>query len=221
MSDTEVLSGCGYIPDDRRKRRASIEDLIGHNAWARLPETVRVRFAHPESTVDYVGEFEIVRANLLGKIIAWACQIIGTPVVPRTGTNVAAAVHVSPSGQGVEWRREYRWPGHAPYLVRSTKVIGDDGILVEELPAHLRMALNVFEQCGVLHFVSKAYFFEFAIPWTLRRARIALPSWLSPGVTHVEHIDGAEGWFRFTMTVIHPLFGEVFYQTGRFHSRAN
>ena len=188
---------------------------------AKLPEAVRVRFAHPDSTADYLGEFEIVRANLLGKIIAWACQLIGTPVVPRTGNNVPALVHVGPAGQGVEWRREYRWPDRTPYLVRSTKVIGDDGILVEELPARLRMSLNVFERSGVLHFVSSAYYFEFAIPWTGSRFRMVLPPWLSPGTTHVEHIDGAEGWFRFTMTVTHPLFGEVFYQTGRFHSAAN
>ena len=43
-----------------------------------------------------------------------------------------------------------------------------------------------------------------------------VPRLLSPGVTHVEHIDLGHGWFRFTMTVTHPLFGEVFFQTGRF-----
>jgi hypothetical protein len=47
--------------------------------------------------------------------------------------------------------------------------------------------------------------------------RVTLPIWLSPGITHVEHIDGVEGWFRFTMTVTHPFFGETFYQTGQFH----
>jgi hypothetical protein len=102
--------------------------------------------------------------------------------------------------------------------VRSTKVIGTDGTLVEELPARLRMSLDVYEENGALHFVSRAYYFDVAIPGTRRRVRLALPVWLSPGITHVEHIDGAEGWFRFTMTVTHPLFGEVFYQTGRFRS---
>jgi hypothetical protein len=45
---------------------------------------------------------------------------------------------------------------------------------------------------------------------------VPLPSLLSPGTTHVEHIDESGGWFRFTMTVTHPIFGELFYQTGRF-----
>lgn len=45
-----------------------------------------------------------------------------------------------------------------------------------------------------------------------------LPSWLSPGITHVEHRDESDGWFRFTMTVTHPFFGELYYQSGRFRA---
>ena len=101
----------------------------------RLPPAVRARFADTAGAVDYVGEFEIVRASLLGRMIAWTCQLIGTPVVPRTGNDVPAIVHVAASPRGVEWRREYRWPGYTPIIVRSTKVIGADGTLIEELPA--------------------------------------------------------------------------------------
>jgi hypothetical protein len=95
--------------------------------------------------------------------------------------------------------------------VHSTKVIGAHGMLVEELPARLRMPLNVYEREGVLHFVSKGYYFDIGV-------LLHLPWWLSPGTTHVEHIDESDGWFRFTMTVSHPICGEVFYQTGRFHA---
>jgi hypothetical protein len=117
--------------------------------------------------------------------------------------------------------------------VHSTKVIGADGTLTEELPAGLRMPLSVYQRRGVLHFVSKGYYFEFRIPRGSRRfalgrsfadtqggsrLKIPLPAWLSPGTTHVEHADESNGWFRFTMTVTHPLFGEVFYQTGRFRA---
>ena len=229
MSRTEVVQGgCfsdGHSLDRRRPagtRRSypphSLEEVLGNAAWTRLPEAVRVRFADTDRAVDYVGEFEFVRASLLGRILAWACQVIGTPVVPRTGNNIPAIVHVGPSGRGVEWRREYRWPGRSPSLVRSTKVIGHDGTLVEELPARLCMSLDVYEDAGTLHFVSRAYYFEVNIPGIRRRLRLVLPQWLSPGTTHVEHIDQAEGWFRFTMTVTHPFFGEVFYQTGRFHA---
>jgi hypothetical protein len=66
--------------------------------------------------------------------------------------------------------------------------------------------------------VSLGYYFDLGTLQSGRRIRIPLPEFLSPGQTHVEHHDEAGGWFRFTMTVSHPLFGELFYQTGRFHA---
>lgn len=229
MSRTEVVQGgCfsdGGLPAHRgptaQQRSGAphcVREVLGNAAWGRLPKAVQLRFADEARAVDYAGEFEVVRASLIGKIIAWACQIFGTPVVPRTGCNVPAIVRVGPSPRGVTWCREYRWPGRSPCLVQSTKVINSDGTLVEELPALLCMSLNVYEQGGALHFVSRAYYFDIAIPRFRSRLCLALPLWLSPGTTHVEHIDEVDGWFRFTMTVTHPLFGEVFYQTGRFHA---
>jgi hypothetical protein len=205
-------------------RKHGIRPLLGEAAWGRLPAAVRQRFADPARGVDYVGTFEIVRASTLGIALAWICRCLGTPVVPRTGVDVPAIVHVVPTALGVAWRREYRWPERcsawrrrSTYLVRSTKTIGADGILVERLPACLCMPLDVFESAGALHFVSRGYYFDLGvIPGTRTPLKLGLPSWLSPGVTHVEHIDEAHGWFRFTLTVTHPLFGEVFHQTGRF-----
>lgn len=218
FSNDQLTAGPCHAARQQGSSGHSLREILGQAAWARLPEAVRVRFADLTPAVDYAGEFEIVRASLLGRIIAWACQIIGTPIVPRTGNNVPAIVHVGPSRDGVEWRREYRWPGRSPCLVRSTKVIRAAGVLVEELPAGLCMPLDVYERAGILHFVSRGYFFEVSIPGTQRRAQLRLPKWLSPGTTRVEHVDETEGWFRFTMTVTHPFFGEMFYQTGRFHA---
>ena len=216
FSDGPLLGRRQLIRQQRSRTPHSLKEVLGNSAWTRLPKAVRARFADTTHAVEYVGEFDIVRASPLGRIIAWACQAIGTPVVPRTGNNVPAIVHVGPSGRGMEWRREYRWPDHSPCLVRSTKVIGPDGTLVEELPAGLCMSLDVYEAAGTLHFVSRAYYFDIVIRGTQRRVRLVLPRWLSPGTTHVEHIDETDGWFRFTMTVTHPLFGEMFFQTGRF-----
>jgi hypothetical protein len=109
----------------------------------------------------------------------------------------------------VTWDREYRWADGTRHLVRSTKLVDAHGKLIEKLPARLCMPLDTFEEGGVLHFVSRGYYFDLGI-------RLWLPALLSPGVTHVEHIDLGHGWFRFTMSVTHPLFGEVFFQTGRF-----
>jgi hypothetical protein len=206
---------------------SGIQGLLGDLAWQGLPPTVRARFGEPTPRVDYIGEFDIVRASLVGRVIAWLCQAIGTPVVPRTGVRVPAIIHVGPVDRGASWLREYQWPHGRKCHVNSTKVISPNGTLIEELPAGLRMPLSVYQHNGVLHFVSQGYYFEFrrrrgrALPGehsARRSIKIPLPAWLSPGTTHVEHADETNGWFRFTMTVTHPLCGEVFYQTGRFRA---
>jgi hypothetical protein len=208
---TSTIGRINFPSDPAASQHAGLQSVLGASAWARLPEAVRRRFAEPAVAVDYVGNFDIVRASWLGRLIALACLLLGTPVVPRTGLHVPAIVHVSPTLSGVAWNREYRWPNTHPCLVRSTKAIDSHGTLVERLPARLCMPLHVFEQRGVLHFVSRGYYFDFG-----RGFKVPLPRLLSPGTTHVKHIDEADGWFRFTMTVTHPLFGEMFYQTGRF-----
>jgi Domain of unknown function (DUF4166) len=206
--------GAPVVTTSGRQHRGhhGLQHVLGEPAWQRLPQAVRARFGEPAVAVDYVGEFEVVRASWLGLALATFCRLIGTPVVPRTGRNVPAVVHVGPTSEGVNWHREYRWPNSAPCLVRSTKVIDEHGHLIEQLPARLSMPLNVYEEAGALHFVSRGYYFD------LGKLRVPLPAWLSPGTTHVEHHDADDGWFRFTMTVSHPLFGELFYQTGLFHA---
>jgi hypothetical protein len=218
VSAAEAIRTEGFQVDGRS--HDGVRRVLGDAAWHRLPTAVRARFGEPVLRVDYVGEFEIVRASRMGRMLAWICQLIGTPVVPRTGTNVPAIVHVGPTSEGVAWNREYRWPRSNACFVRSTKVIDADGGLVERLPAGLCMPLEVYEREGTLHFVSRGYYFELSLPRALTRAalKLWLPAWASPGTTHVEHIDEANGWFRFTMTVSHPLFGELFYQTGRFRA---
>lgn len=208
------------VTHNNPERPHGLQGLLGEVAWRRLPLAVQARFSEPIRRVDYLGEFDIVRASLLGRVIAWMCQAIGTPIVPRTGQGVRAVIHVGPVDRGASWLREYCWPDGRACRVHSTKVIGADGTLVEELPAGLRMPLQVFERHGVLHFVSIGYYFELRLGLRSRkpRVRIPLPRWLSPGTTHVEHADEADGWFRFTMTVAHPLFGEMYYQTGRFRA---
>lgn len=206
----QVQGATGPVPHD-------LKGVLGAAAWARLPKAVQARFRDSAQTVDYVGEFEVVRASVMGRLMASFCRLIGTPVAPFVGENVPAVVRVRPTDRGVEWRREYLWQGHRPSIVLSTKVIDSGGKLVEELPMGLCMSLRVFEASAVLHFVSQHYYFEFSVP-QLGRIRVQLPQWLSPGTVHVEHIDLGDGWFRFTMSVAHPVFGELFHQTGCFSS---
>jgi hypothetical protein len=195
--------------------RHGLRDVLGPEAWNRLPEAVRDRF---DSTADacYSGAFEVVQASTLGRAIAWLGTLFGTPVAPRAETHVAARVLVRANAHGVAWNREYLWADGTRDLVRSTKVVTDAGFLIEKLPARLCMPLDTFEDGGVLHFVSRGYYFDLGFGDRAAGLRLWLPALLSPGVTHVEHIDLGHGWFRFTMTVTHPWLGEVFFQTGRF-----
>jgi hypothetical protein len=206
------------LRSESARRHYGLQSVLGPAAWSRVPRAVRERFGEPPVAVDYVGEFDVVRASWLGRLLAVICQLLGTPVVPRTGLHIPAIVHVGPTRSGVAWNREYRWPDGQPCLVRSTKIIDSHGSLIERLPARLCMPLNVYEQRGVLHFVSRGYYFDLGKRSDGGRIKVGIPGFLSPGSTHVEHIDEADGWFRFTMTVTHPLFGEMFYQTGRFRA---
>lgn len=192
-------------------RRHGLREVLGAEAWQRLPEAVRDRFADSAAAVTYAGAFEVVRASWLGRAFAWFAVLFGTPVAPRCGSNVAARVMVRPNRDGIVWTRVYEWADGRAHHVRSTKVVTGAGTLVEKLPARLNMPLHVYEAGGVLHFVSRGYYFDLGFG-----LRVPLPALFSPGVTHVEHIDLGHGWFRFTMTVMHPQFGELFFQTGRF-----
>jgi len=202
---------------DRRAQRArhGLRSVLGA-AWGQLPAAVRERFADTAGTVTYAGGYEVVRASPLGRVFGWLGMFFGMPVTPRGGANVEARVIVRPEGAGVIWDREYLWTDGARHVVRSTKVVGDDARLVERLPARLCMPLHVYVEGGVLHFVSLGYYFDLRFGDLGFGLKLRLPQWLTPGVTHVEHIDLDHGWFRFTMTVTHPLFGETFFQTGRF-----
>jgi hypothetical protein len=195
------------------RTRHGLREVLGAQAWARLPEAVRERFDDTTAAVTYAGAYEVVRASLLGRLFARIGMLFGMPVTPRTGTAVAARVFVEPDARGVVWTREYEWPDGTTDLVRSTKVVAGRE-LTECLPARLNMPLEVREDNGTLHFVSRGYYFD------IRLGGLGLKLWLpgvfSPGVTHVEHVDLGHGWFRFTMTVMHPWFGEMFFQTGRF-----
>ncbi len=128
--------------------RHGLRDVLGSAAWNRLPEAVRERFADTTAVATYAGAFEVVRASGLGRMFAWLGTLFGTPVAPRAGHHVAARVRVHPDARGVAWDREYFWDDGSRSLVRSTKVVSDDGQLVEVLPARLCMPLHTFEEGG-------------------------------------------------------------------------
>ena len=72
---------------------------------------------------------------------------------------------VEPDARGVVWTRVYEWADGARTVVRSTKVVEAPARrnLIEKLPARLNMPLDVYEENGVLHFVSRGYYFDLGL----------------------------------------------------------
>jgi hypothetical protein len=154
----------------------------------------------------------VVRSSRLGWVMAQLCRLIGSPLAPHRGTNVPVTVTLTldRDGAGVVWRRVYRFPGRrAVACVSIKKATNADG-LIECVGGGIGMWLRLSERAGALHFRSTGYF------WALGRWRVALPDWLTPGALHVAHSDEGEGRFRFRISVVHPRWGETFFQDGVF-----
>lgn len=194
--------------------------LVGPEGWARLPSAVRRRFAHAPTTAAvsrYVGVMEKVECSWAGFLLAQICRLIGTPFAPFPGNDVPVSITLSAprQGRGVVWDREYDYPDHRRFLVRSTKRMTDDGRLLECVGGGFGMRLEVFERDHALHFRSLRYF------WRCGPIDLPLPRLVSPGTAHVVHVDLGGGWFRFVMTVRHDWLGTIFHQDGVFRAEEN
>lgn len=201
----------------------NLRALLGLTAWSRLTPAIRQRFdaMHDAAqTTHYIGTMTEVRASRAGRLLANVCRLFGTPLAPFTGRNVPVHVAVYDDERlgGTVWARTYYFAAHYPVTVSSAKRAERAGgnrpqdELVECLPAGLAMRLRVFERDGALHFLSNGYL------WRGFGLRIALPSWLTPGRTHVVHEDLGDGYFRFALWLTHPWLGELIHQDGRFEA---
>ena len=194
-------------PDDTYKA------LLGPLQWRRLKPEVKARFSTKPAVgtaIRYAGNMK-VRRSFCGALFAQFCRLIGTPLAPYAGENalVDVALEIDPAG-GVEWRRHYRFSRHREALVSSTKRVNGDGVLEEHVGRGFSMQLEVFEQQGDLHFVSRDYH------WQLGKFKVRLPALLTPGVTRVIHEQISGERFRFILRVTHPWLGETFFQEGEF-----
>jgi len=190
--------------------------LLGEAAWQRLNPNVRARFAvKPDAGQVFVftGAMDVVRRSWFGWLLGHICRLIGSPVTPRQGRNVPTAVHIyrSSRGDGIVWERRYDFSGGSPVVVSSTKRADPPDGLLECASRGFAMRLRLFERDGAIHFASTGYCLE------LGRWRLPIPSLLTPGAAHVVHSDEGNGWFRFTMSFRHRLFGETYFQQGLFH----
>lgn len=189
--------------------------LVGAEGWSRLPAAVQRRFAAAHADTVYRGHMDLA-CSRLGRVVALLSAVLGGPLTGRNALQVPTTVNVRGNGRGgVVWERRFQrdadGSAEPDRIVRSTKEIDTDGVtLRERTDGGLSMALRVFEDDGALVFESQRYFFA------LGRWRLPVPALLSPGVCRVSHRDLGAGRFRFTLTMIHPLWGQTFHQTGVF-----
>ena len=182
-----------------------LEDLLGPEAWGRLPAAVRRRFGSHAAPVTYRGQMDL-RCSRLGRLLAWAAWPLRGPLVPHCATGLPVEVRVFADGQGgVVWSRSL-----GSRTVQSVKRAHPESGVLERTRGGLAMALDVFEDNGALVFQSREYL------WCLGPLQLHLPDWLSPGRCRVEHRDLGKGRFRFTLTMIHARWGLTFEQTGEF-----
>ena len=192
-----------------------IAQAMGARDWWRLPPAIRNRFERlsvKQSETLYRGVMSIVSCNLAGKLLAQLSRLIGTPLAPYRGRDIATevAVYPAPKKNGKVWERCYAFPGRVPLSVKSTKILDTNAQLLEVVGANFGMELRVFEEHRALQFVSKRYF------WEGFGHRFYLPDLLTPGQAHVSHTDLGDGAFRFQISIMHPLLGETFFQVGDF-----
>jgi hypothetical protein len=215
-----------FAADDAPERRAasvrpalSYPALLG-DSWSKLPAATRQRFESHEAL--YAGTMTL-RATRLGSWVARAGKLVGSPLPPPCERPLAATVRVEPDhgSGGSRWTRCYDFPTKR-VSVASVKALDVDGSLVERLRFGLRMRLTLVVRGEALCFDSAGYYVECpGIAWNGRRYgawRLELPSWFLPGRTCVSHHDLGGGSFRFTMTIRHALFGDLFHHDGVFHS---
>ena len=189
--------------------------LIGLEAWQRLPEAVRRRFSKrmPEgSSIVYQGHVAETHLNIAGQLLAQLTRVIGGPL-PRDDGAAGPAVVVVTQNQisgAQNWVRTYTRPNGATQTITSEKRFQGPTGLEEYVGAGIGMTLKVAEADGSLVFRSARYFFE------IGPVRLPLPHVLSPGLMTIIHRDEGEGWFCFELLLEHRLMGTLFHQIAHF-----
>jgi hypothetical protein len=189
--------------------------LLGASAWAQLPLAVQARFSKRLSgavSVVYQGEVVECRLSRSGWLLAQALRIIGAPLPIARDTLVPAVVTVTEDEArgGQFWTRQYGHHCGFPQLIQSSKRFAGPTGLEEYIGGGIGVALRVEVRDGALVFISDHYFLS------LRRWRLRLPEWLSPGRLTVGHTDCGDGWFAFTLSLDHPWLGNLMAQTALF-----
>ncbi|MEL6765685.1 MAG: DUF4166 domain-containing protein [Pseudomonadota bacterium] len=199
---------CAASIDDLRFR-----NLISDAAWERLPHPVRRRFSKRVAgggSVVYVGEITEASRNLAGRCLAEVLRLIGAPLPLSAATGLPSVVSVTEdrSGGGQNWTRIQGTTNGFPQVVHSAKRFSGPTGLEEYLSKHISMALRIEAEARSLVFRSDHIAFH------IGGRRLRLPRLLSPGELTVRHREIGAGRFSFSMTLVHPLLGQLIHQSG-------
>jgi hypothetical protein len=198
--------------EDARCAAPDFAALVGRVGWFRLHRDIRRRFemGHAAKPVVYRGVMRLDR-SVIGLVFAAAARLVGGPLPMRAASKVPTEVGVYGDGRGgIVWERWLRFARGRAACVRSTKRSGLGDTLLECVDGGLGMVLSVFEEGGALVFESRSYFLHFA------GLRLPIPAFATPGRCRVTHSAEGPDTFRFTMEMVHPLWGRTFRQTGVF-----
>lgn len=185
--------------------------LVPEAAWAQLPPAVRHRFSKrlaAGETAVYVGEVLETRMSLMGRWLAQAARVIGSPFPTECGAKLPSVVTVSEDGatSGQNWTRLYVRRSGFPQIIHSCKRFAGPTGLEEYVGRGVGMALTVHVEERSLVFRSRHYFFE------VLGVRLELPTWMTPGDLSVTHTELGDGRFSFTLDLSHPAFGGLIHQ---------
>lgn len=192
--------------------------LLKAEDWAALPQIVRQRFSKSFSNgelVIYRGTVTKMRMSFAGWLLAQAMRIVGAPLPICTDVNVPSLVCVSEhtAGGGQLWTRMYGRKDGFPQTIHSAKLFKGQSGLEECIGFGISISLRCSVEQRALIFTSDAYLLR------VFGRQFRLPAWLSPGKLRVKHRDLGDGEFEFSMGLVHPLFGELLFQSAIYHDQ--
>jgi Domain of unknown function (DUF4166) len=192
--------------------------LLRREAWDGLPAAIRKRFSkrlQGGATSVYCGRMTGMRTSRAGWWLAQLLRAIGSPLPLHADIDVPSVVTVTEdmATGGQIWTRLYARRDGFPQLIQSSKRFAGPTGLEEYIGFGITMALEVAVEPRALVFRSAGYRLGFG------KASIRLPRFLEPGRCTVRHEETAEGEFRFSLDLAHPLLGELIHQAGLYRDQ--
>jgi hypothetical protein len=210
------MTADGALPESQSSLHNDFRAAVG-GGWEAVNPAVRARMdrllSSPEPTIfEGVG---VVRRSRIGWAYAHLCRLVGGPLVWKSGDRVKTTVSVTPTANGLRcWHRTFVFEDGSSQLVQTTKVVDPKRGLLDAVgpqgERRLAMRMTVWTERNSLHFTSMGYILRFA------GFAVPVPVWLTPGQLYAEHRNLGDGTFLYILKFTHPLWGETFYQEGRF-----